>query len=1056
MATFAAQGTLPAPGSSMEAAPLTDTFNHIINTINGNNLDRTNVDYTSTDGIMVMDQDQTVTSTKSWENTAAAAGGVREVAQFGIDPGSGTAADNDGGRLTFYADDDGGNETDIARFDWVLTDASNTTEDGRLDWSVMTAGTLASELQLSGASLNPTTDAGLALGTASLRWGTVYADTLGDTGQALGVAATTFSFDAAATIDTSGNNGLTIDVGSAVLALDALTLESDATTLSFDAAATIDTSGNNNLTLSAGTASLVVTAGDVTVYDDNNNADVSLTMGTGSAESLVVQVLNGGSNKTAEEVRFTSKTASSTADHGKVSFYVDEVEIGTFDDGGLDLASGKVFSINGTEVSSSAVDSIANGADNRIVTFSDSDSLNGEANLTFNGSALQVTGTVTVGVDDNGHDVKFFGAATGKYILWDQAQDTLQFTDNTNLTFGTGNDADIFYDGADLNISPAVVGSGDIVVNGASMEFADSEGVTFGTGKDATIQYDGTNLNVNPDAVGSGRMAVLGTASAGILGTDGTFHVHTASAGSVTANSNFDDLVIENVEEAGLSILTPNDHVGGIYFGDPDNNDQGRMEFDHSTNLLKFGVDNSNHLIINSSGNVGIGETAPLAMLHVKTGDSGASAVSNGNELLLESNDEVGMSFLCATNNGAYINFGDSDDNDIGRINYANDTNAMAFSTNATVAMKIDSAQNIGLGVTPDSWGSDWSAIDVGANGALSGKTTAGAGSYVWLMYNAYHDGSAFKFKQGSDEACALELSDGNFYFKREGDTGSADGTATMDTIWRMMYGGLTFINSTTTDDYAHGGITTGLSINQGTADNNTFDLKSSDVAHGRTSHGETDTYFSIAKYDATRGGALQYVMMDNETQSPCYEVRVTGGQATTSKTQDGCFGLMQFRIAQHNGSNSPVAMTADGVAFAIRCTDNGGDDHAIFAVDEDGDVFAGNGTAMTDMSDDKNDPALLRGFDHAVDELGLAKGMIKNRWDDFVKTRDQDLVELGVLGDTVENGGLYCVTQHTRLMNSAIWQVYSMLLDVIDSLPTETKDKIRKVVPNQLLLEVA
>jgi len=33
---------------------------------------------------------------------------------------------------------------------------------------------------------------------------------------------------------------------------------------------------------------------------------------------------------------------------------------------------------------------------------------------------------------------------------------------------------------------------------------------------------------------------------------------------------------------------------------------------------------------------------------------------------------------------------------------------------------------------------------------------------------------------------------------------------------------------------------------------------------------------------------------------------------------------------------------------------------------------------------------------------------------------------------------------------------VYSMLLDVIDSLPTETQNKIRQVVPNQLLLEVA
>jgi hypothetical protein len=196
--------------------------------------------------------------------------------------------------------------------------------------------------------------------------------------------------------------------------------------------------------------------------------------------------------------------------------------------------------------------------------------------------------------------------------------------------------------------------------------------------------------------------------------------------------------------------------------------------------------------------------------------------------------------------------------------------------------------------------------------------------------------------------------------------------------------------------------------------------------------------------------------MMDNEAQTPCFDLRVTGGQATTTATQDGCMPLMTIRVAQHDGSNSAAAMTAGGFAFGVRCTDNGGDDHAILAVDEDGDVFCGSGTTMTDMSDSKNDPALLRGFDHAIDEMGLAKGMIKNRWDDFVKTRDTDLVELGVLGDTVENGGLYCVTQHTRLMNSAIWQVYSMLLDVIDSLPRETQDKIRKVVPNQLLLEVA
>ena len=121
-------------------------------------------------------------------------------------------------------------------------------------------------------------------------------------------------------------------------------------TLSFNGAATVDTSGNNNLTLSAGTATLGVTAGDVTIYDDNNNADTSLSIGTSATEALFIQALNGGSNKTLEELRFTTKTASGTGDHGKVTWYIDEAEIATIDDGGIDLASGKTFTIDGTAV----------------------------------------------------------------------------------------------------------------------------------------------------------------------------------------------------------------------------------------------------------------------------------------------------------------------------------------------------------------------------------------------------------------------------------------------------------------------------------------------------------------------------------------------------------------------------------------------------------------------------------------------------------------------------------------------------------------------------------
>lgn len=86
----------------------------------------------------------------------------------------------------------------------------------------------------------------------------------------------------------------------------------------------------------------------------------------------------------------------------------------------------------------------------------------------------------------------------------------LTFNDSIAVTFGTGGDVDLEYDGTDLILNLTVVGAADFVVNGGSIELDDNEGVTFGTGKDATIQYDGTNLIVNPAAVGSGQI-IFGT-----------------------------------------------------------------------------------------------------------------------------------------------------------------------------------------------------------------------------------------------------------------------------------------------------------------------------------------------------------------------------------------------------------------------------------------------------------------------------------------------------------------------------------------------------------------
>ena len=48
---------------------------------------------------------------------------------------------------------------------------------------------------------------------------------------------------------------------------------------------------------------------------------------------------------------------------------------------------------------------------------------------------VQLDGTLTVGVDDTGYDVKLFGATAGRYVMWDESEDTLQFSENAKLQF---------------------------------------------------------------------------------------------------------------------------------------------------------------------------------------------------------------------------------------------------------------------------------------------------------------------------------------------------------------------------------------------------------------------------------------------------------------------------------------------------------------------------------------------------------------------------------------------------------------------------------------------
>ena len=179
------------------------------------------------------------------------------------------------------------------------------------------------------------------------------------------------------------------------------------------------TASSSVISVDASQAITALTGGDLTIYDDANNADVSLKMGTSATEALSIEVLNGSSNKTAEEIKISTSTASGTANHGKISIYIDDTEILDIDDGGIDLASGMTFAIDGTNlptVGGDSLNSVAAGAVNQAadsIVFIDADDSNATKKESIADFVDAINGS---GIDASSGTL--VNAAIGKQSMW--------------------------------------------------------------------------------------------------------------------------------------------------------------------------------------------------------------------------------------------------------------------------------------------------------------------------------------------------------------------------------------------------------------------------------------------------------------------------------------------------------------------------------------------------------------------------------------------------------------------------------------------------------------
>jgi len=159
---------------------------------------------------------------------------------------------------------------------------------------------------------------------------------------------------------------------------------------------------------------------------------------------------------------------------------------------------------------------------------------------------------------------------------------------------------------------------------------------------------------------------------------------------------------------------------------------------------------------------------------------------------------------------------------------------------------------------------------------------------------------------------------------------------------------GQNFINDT-----SNGNMTTGLTINQGAADDEILALKSSDVAHGMTTITETDSYATLSKLSGGVGGILVRGLVETGSNHAIrlegYVTDVTGDRSIASGAPIVLDGYAKSGTTGGTlGADKNIVVIRDGAGPTTR-----------FIFDSDGDSHEDVGTAWTNF-DEHDDIALL------------------------------------------------------------------------------------------------
>ena len=126
------------------------------------------------------------------------------------------------------------------------------------------------------------------------------------------------------------------------------------------------------------------------------------------------------------------------------------------------------------------------------------------------------------------------------------------------------------------------------------------------------------------------------------LTVDGNVGIGTTSP-DVKLHIDGGDLKVRDSGNVAIQIVSSDSGQSAIQFGDDGDTNDGRIVYMNATDLMRFFTNDSEKMVINSSGNVGIGTDSPDSLLHV-------AKDSSNSQLTLERTGSATGKFKIYTN----------------------------------------------------------------------------------------------------------------------------------------------------------------------------------------------------------------------------------------------------------------------------------------------------------------------------------------------------------------------------------------------------------------------